>query len=124
MGNQHHRGSCLLDHLQEQLHDLSGRPRIKIPGGFVGQQDSRPMHDRASDGDALLFATGKLTGPMIEAVRHAHTVKGLARFSSPVIPGDTLRTDMWQDGNVVSFSCTAVERDVAVLRNGKCTLRT
>jgi acyl dehydratase len=47
-----------------------------------------------------------------------------ARFSSPVMPGDTLRTDMWQDGNVVSFRCTAVERDVIVLRNGKCTLAT
>lgn len=47
-----------------------------------------------------------------------------ARFSAPVIPGDTVRTDMWQDGDIVSFRCTAVERDVIVLRNGKCTLKT
>jgi acyl dehydratase len=47
-----------------------------------------------------------------------------ARFSSPVMPGDTIRTDMWQDGNIVSFRCVAVERDVIVLRNGKCTLAT
>ncbi|MEE8544021.1 MAG: MaoC/PaaZ C-terminal domain-containing protein [Gammaproteobacteria bacterium] len=47
-----------------------------------------------------------------------------ARFSSPVMPGDTIRTDMWQDGNVVSFRCTAVERNVIVMRNGKCTLAT
>ena len=47
-----------------------------------------------------------------------------ARFSSPVLPGDTIRTDMWQDGNVVSFQCTAAERDTVVLRNGKCTLAT
>lgn len=45
-----------------------------------------------------------------------------ARFSSPVIPGDTIRTDMWQDGNVVSFQSVAVERNEIVLRNGKCTL--
>lgn len=45
-----------------------------------------------------------------------------ARFSAPVIPGDTLRTDMWQDGNIVSFQCTAAERDVVVIRNGRCTL--
>jgi acyl dehydratase len=45
-----------------------------------------------------------------------------ARFSSPVLPGDTITTDMWQDGNVVSFQCSAKERDVVVLRNGKCTL--
>jgi len=47
-----------------------------------------------------------------------------ARFSAPVMPGDTIRTDMWQDGNVVSFRCTAIERDTMVLRNGKCTLST
>ena len=47
-----------------------------------------------------------------------------ARFTAPVLPGDTIRTDMWQDGDVVSFRCTAEERDVMVLRNGKCTLKT
>lgn len=46
-----------------------------------------------------------------------------ARFSAPVLPGDTITTDMWQDGNIVSFRCTARERDIVVLRNGKCTLR-
>ena len=45
-----------------------------------------------------------------------------ARFSSPVVPGDTLRTDMWQDGNIVSFQCSVPERDTVVIRNGKCTL--
>lgn len=45
-----------------------------------------------------------------------------ARFSAPVLPGDTITTDMWQDGNVVSFSCRVKERDALVLRNGKCTL--
>ncbi|NND53422.1 MAG: 3-alpha,7-alpha,12-alpha-trihydroxy-5-beta-cholest-24-enoyl-CoA hydratase [Gammaproteobacteria bacterium] len=45
-----------------------------------------------------------------------------ARFSAPVVPGDTITTDMWQDGNVVSFTCRVKERDALVLRNGKCTL--
>ena len=45
-----------------------------------------------------------------------------ARFSSPVMPGDTITTDMWQDGNVISFQCRAKERDVVVLRNGRCVL--
>ena len=46
-----------------------------------------------------------------------------ARFSAPVMPGDTITTDMWQDGNVISFSCMVRERDQVVLRNGKCTLK-
>ena len=44
------------------------------------------------------------------------------RFSAPVLPGDTITTDMWQDGNIVSFRCSVKERDSVVLRNGKCTL--
>ena len=47
-----------------------------------------------------------------------------ARFSAAVFPGDTITTDMWQDGNIVSFQCTVKERDVLVVRNGKCTLAT
>ena len=47
-----------------------------------------------------------------------------ARFSAPVIPGDTITTDMWQDGNIVSFQCSVKARDSIVLRNGKCTLAT
>lgn len=46
-----------------------------------------------------------------------------ARFSLPVLPGDTITTDMWQDGNIVSFQCSVKDRDAVVLRNGKCTLR-
>jgi acyl dehydratase len=45
-----------------------------------------------------------------------------ARFTSPVVPGDVITTDMWRDGNVVSFRCTVKERDTIVLRNGKCIL--
>jgi acyl dehydratase len=40
------------------------------------------------------------------------------RFSSPVFPGETLRTEMWKDGNEVSFRTTAVERNKVVLNNG------
>jgi acyl dehydratase len=41
------------------------------------------------------------------------------RFSSPVYPGETIRTEMWKDGNVVSFRSRVIERDVVVLNNGR-----
>jgi acyl dehydratase len=53
-----------------------------------------------------------------------HTkIAGLdVRFSSPVYPGETIITDMWVDGKIVSFRCRLKERDVTVINNGKCTL--
>lgn len=41
------------------------------------------------------------------------------RFSAPVYPGETIRTEMWRDEDVVSFRSTALERDVVVLNNGR-----
>ena len=40
------------------------------------------------------------------------------RFSAPVYPGETIRTEMWKDGTNISFQARAVERDVIVLNNG------
>jgi acyl dehydratase len=44
------------------------------------------------------------------------------RFSAPVYPGETIVTDMWRDDHIVSFQCRLKERDVTVIRNGKCEL--
>jgi len=41
------------------------------------------------------------------------------RFSSPVYPGETIRTEMWKDGEIVSFRARVVERDAIVLNNGR-----
>ncbi|MBT5263203.1 MAG: 3-alpha,7-alpha,12-alpha-trihydroxy-5-beta-cholest-24-enoyl-CoA hydratase [Rhodospirillaceae bacterium] len=41
------------------------------------------------------------------------------RFSAPVYPGETIRTEIWQDDGVVSFRSSVVERDVMVLNNGR-----
>jgi acyl dehydratase len=44
------------------------------------------------------------------------------RFSAPVFPGETIVTEMWVDGSIVSFRSKLKERDVVVINNGKCTL--
>ncbi|MGI6247385.1 MAG: MaoC/PaaZ C-terminal domain-containing protein [Pseudochelatococcus sp.] len=40
-----------------------------------------------------------------------------ARFTAPVLPGETLRTEIWKDG---SFRTRVVERDVVAIGNGRC----
>jgi acyl dehydratase len=40
------------------------------------------------------------------------------RFSAPVFPGETIRTEMWKRGSTVLFRSRAIERDVVVLNNG------
>ncbi len=47
-----------------------------------------------------------------------------ARFTEPVFPGDTIRVEMWQDRDVVSFRALVPERRVVVLDNGRCDLAT
>jgi acyl dehydratase len=44
------------------------------------------------------------------------------RYSAPVFPGETIRTEMWRDGPIVSFRARVVERDVVALNNGRCEL--
>jgi acyl dehydratase len=44
------------------------------------------------------------------------------RFSSPVFPGETIRTQMWLDGNVVSFRSLIAERDALVLTGGRAEI--
>ncbi|MFQ5983691.1 MAG: MaoC family dehydratase, partial [Woeseiaceae bacterium] len=44
------------------------------------------------------------------------------RFSAPVYPGETIRTEAWKDGSVVSFRAIVVERDALTLNNGRATI--
>lgn len=46
-----------------------------------------------------------------------------ARFSRPVFPGETIRTEMWPAPTHISFQCRVVGRDEIVLTNGLATLR-
>lgn len=45
-----------------------------------------------------------------------------ARFSAPVFPGETIVTDLWVEGPVISFRSRVRERSIVALDSGRCTL--
>jgi acyl dehydratase len=46
------------------------------------------------------------------------------RFSAPVYPGETIRTEFWRDGGVVSFRARVKERDVIAIDRGRAEIAT
>lgn len=46
----------------------------------------------------------------------------VARFSSPMFPGETLTLEMWKDDNVISFKAKVKARGVTVINNGMTVL--
>jgi acyl dehydratase len=53
-------------------------------------------------------------------VSRFHSIK--ARFSVPVYPGETIRTEIWRETGGAGFRCKVVERDLVVINNGFCRL--
>jgi acyl dehydratase len=45
------------------------------------------------------------------------------RFSAPVFPGETIRTEFWRDGGVLSFRARVVERNVVAIDFGRAKVR-
>lgn len=45
------------------------------------------------------------------------------RFTLPVYIGETLATELWVDGDVVSFRCRATDRNALVIDRGRAQLR-
>lgn len=44
------------------------------------------------------------------------------RFTAPVFPGETIHTDIWRDGDIVSFRCRVEARGITLLNNGRCQI--
>jgi acyl dehydratase len=44
------------------------------------------------------------------------------RFSAPVFPGETIRTEIWRDGGIISFRARVVERDAVAINNGRAEI--
>lgn len=106
--------AALLYRLNGDLNPLHADPEVARRVGF----DKPILHGLATFGMAVRAVLATMCD-----YEPAHIRAIAGRFSSPVYPGDTLRTEMWRDGARVSFRCWAVERGVVVLNNGRVDLR-
>jgi acyl dehydratase len=109
--------------------DLATRPEQALLYRLNG--DDNPLH-----ADPVLAAKAGFPRPILHGlctfgvVGHA-LLRGLlnydagrlrsmaARFTAPVYPGETIRTEIWRDGSSGgSFRARVLERDVIVINNG------
>ncbi len=98
------------------LYRLSGdwNPLHVLPSLARASGYARPiLHGRCSFGIAGHAVLRAVCG------WDASRLRGMtARFTSPVIPGETLRTEIWHADGGVHFRTRVVERDVVALDNG------
>ncbi len=113
--------------------DLGTRPEMALIYRLSG--DYNPLHADPAFANAAGFARPILHGLGTFGVSGhallktmcgydpARLVSFTCRFSAPVFPGETIRTEMWRDGDIVSFRARVVERDVIAINNGRAEVR-
>lgn len=116
----------LPDRAPDHTVDLTTRPEQALFYRFNG--DDNPLHVDPRVAARAGFPRPILHGLCTFGVACHALVRALceydptrmraleARFSAPVFPGETIRTEMWADG---SFRARVVERDVVVVTNGR-----
>jgi acyl dehydratase len=102
--------AALIYRLSGDMNPLHADPAVARGAGF-----SQPiLHGLCTMGIACHAALRALLDYDASRIRAMRV-----RFTAPVLPGDTLRTELWQDGEVVSFRTIALERQVTVLGAGR-----
>lgn len=105
--------AALIYRLSGDLNPLHADPAIAEQVGF-----KRPiLHGLCSLGVASWSITEALADGDFSALKHLEL-----RFTAPVYPGETIRTEMWREGGDIRFRARVVERDVIVLNNGLARL--
>jgi acyl dehydratase len=107
-----HANSALIYRLSGDRNPLHADPKAAAAGGFK----TPILHGLLTFG-----VTGRALVNACCGGDPARLKSMQVRFSAPVFPGETIRTEMWSAGERVSFRARAVERDVVVLNNGLAT---
>jgi acyl dehydratase len=105
--------AALLYRLNGDYNPLHADPELARKAGFPAPI----LHGLATYGVAARAVIQALGGPSAVTLRRFGV-----RFSAPVFPGETLRTEIWNDAAGVSFRARVVQRDAVVLNNGYAAL--
>jgi acyl dehydratase len=101
--------AALIYRLSGDYNPLHADPKVAAAGGFP-----RPiLHGLCTfgvAGRAILKACCGNDPAKLKRIQ--------VRFSAPVYPGETIRTEIWRDGKIVSYRARVMERDLIVLNNG------
>ncbi len=105
------RHAALLYRLNGDFNPVHADPRVAAAAGFA-----QPiLHGLASYGVAGWAILNLLCEGQAERLRRLDL-----RFTAPVYPGETLRTEIWRQGpGVAAFRVRVPARDVTVLNNGR-----
>lgn len=107
-------GAALIYRLSGDYNPLHAEPAVARKAGF----DRPILHGLATYGISGWALTQVFCGGDPSRLSSME-----ARFSSPVYPGETIRTEIWLEGTSASFRARVVERDIVVLNNGLARLR-
>ncbi|MES2025607.1 MAG: MaoC/PaaZ C-terminal domain-containing protein [Pseudomonadota bacterium] len=105
--------AALLYRLNGDWNPLHADPEVARNAGF----DKPILHGLATWGIAVHAVLKSACGYDAASIGSI-----FGRFTAPVYPGETFRTDIWRDGDVLSFTVHAVERNILAINNGKITL--
>ena len=101
--------AALIFRLSADPNPLHADPAVALAAGFP-----RPiLHGLCSYGIAARAIVQACCAGNPHALRHLGV-----RFSAPLFPGETLRTEIRRDGAGIRFRCLAAERNVVVMANG------
>jgi acyl dehydratase len=100
---------ALIYRLSGDMNPLHADPKVAAVAGFRAPI----LHGLCSFGVAGRAIAKLVCGGDASKIKHMQL-----RFSSPLYPGETIRTEIWRNGNDISFRSRCVERDVVILNNG------
>lgn len=120
------------DRAPDAVCDLPTRPEAALIYRLSG--DYNPLHSEPAHAKAAGFPRPILHGLATFGVAGHALLKTLCgydparliamegRFSAPVFPGETIRTEMWRDGSIVSYRARVAGRDVIAITNGRAEI--